>query len=217
MPGRILKVFLIFLGLLAVLNLGVLDFQWYRDAGEKEEALIAEEKPAAVASAASCGTSCQEAIAEKIREELTKNVPTAGQSSVLPSPAAACKIPTSTQSKVVYIPLTTGGTTKATAWTDIVPSEFYFDLSNYPGAKEVRFETYLSAVNGAARVFTRLYDATNKRGVDSSDLSTSNEAFTRLESGAVSIWRGNNKYTVQIKSEIGIEAQLKEARLKILF
>lgn len=210
MPGKLLKILFIAFAVVILFNLAALDFFWLRRTTPVEVEKAAEEE------SDSCKTTCLKEIAGKVQEEVAKNLPPAGPT-LVPLAPAVCKIPTSTQSKVIYIPLTTSGTTKATTWADIIPSEFYFDLASYPGAKEVRFETYLSAVNGAARVFARLYDATNKRGVDASDLSTQNEAFTRLESGALSIWRGNNKYTVQIKSEIGIEAQLKEARLKILF
>jgi len=53
--------------------------------------------------------------------------------------------------------------------------------------------------------------------VDYSDLSTANGVFSRLESRAIIIWLGNNKYTVQLRSENGTEVQLKEAKLKIVF
>ena len=108
------------------------------------------------------------------------------------------------------------GSISSVAWSDIIPSEFYFDLSSYPGAKQVRFEAYLLSVNndlGAAR----LYDVTNKRGVDSSDIQTTASTFTRVESSGIVIWRGNNKYTVQLHSVNGTEVQLKDAKLKIVF
>lgn len=226
---KVLKIFLILFGVLVVLNLGVLDFFWYSGVflrqsqvklgqsfgGQESGGLEAGESAVAPDS---CGSICQKTIAEKIQEELEKVSPTAGQSSIslLPKPTA-CKMPTSSQQKVLYIPLATNGETMATSWTDILPSEFYFDLTNYPGAKEVRFEAYLLALHGSALVYARLYDATNKRGVDYSDLSTQNDAFTRLESSAIRIWQGNSKYTVQLRSANGTEVQLKEAKLKILY
>lgn len=226
---KVLKILLILFGVLVVLNLGVLDFFWYSGVRLRQSQIRlgqsfggqesgGSEVGESAATSDSCGPICQKTIAEKIQEELEKISPTAGQSSIslLPQPTA-CKMPTSSQQKVLYIPLCTNGETVATSWTDILPSEFYFDLTNYPGAKEVRFEAYLLALHGSALVYARLYDATNKRGVDYSDLSTQNDAFTRLESLAVRIWQGNSKYTVQLRSANGTQVQLKEAKLKILY
>jgi len=229
MSHKVLKILLILFGVLVVLNLGVLDFFWYSGIfsrqsqirlgqGFGEQGSGGWEVGEGAATPDSCGSICQKTIAEKIQDELEKISPTAGQSSIsLLAQPTACKMPTSSPKKVLYIPLTTNGETVATSWTDIIPSEFYFDLKDYPEAKEVRFEAYLLALHGSAKVYVRLYDATNKRGVDYSDLSTQNDAFTRLESSAIRIWQGNNKYTVQLRSANGTQVQLKEAKLKILY
>lgn len=153
-----------------------------------------------------CVDECQVIIDQKISEALAK-LPTL----VVPTSAPA------TQVKAVYIPLVTEGTTVNTTWTDINPSEFYFDLADYPGAKEVRFICYLQALHGSAKVYARLYDQTNKRGVDYSDLETQSDSYVRLESSGITIWRGNNKYTVQLRSANGTQVLLKEVKLKVIF
>lgn len=182
----------------------------FKEAGET---LVEEDKVATD----SCGLVCQKEIEEKIKEELAKMPSPAGQSSVSPSPQKQyLPEPSSTQSKVLYIPLVTSGSVSSVTWVDITPSEFYFDLGNYPGTKEVRFETYLLSLNNDM-VYSRLYDVTNKRGVDFSDLQTNASSFTRVESSAMKIWRGNNKYTVQLRSVNGTQAQLKDAKLKIMY
>lgn len=181
--------------------------------GEAGEMLVEEDKVATD----SCGLVCQKEIEEKIQEELAKIPSPAGQSSVSPSPQRqSVPLPSSTQSKVLYIPLVTSGSVSSVTWVDILPSEFYFDQANYPGTKEIRFEAYLLSLNNDL-VSARLYDVTNKRGVDFSDLQTSASSFTRVESSAVKIWQGNNKYTVQLRSVNGTQAQLKDAKLKIMY
>lgn len=119
------------------------------------------------------------------------------------------------QAKVVYIPLVASASNTNTDWTDVNPSEFYFDLASYPGAKTIRFSGYLRSVHATGPVYVRLYDVTNKRGVDNSDFSTSNNTFDRFESAALSIWRGNNLYRVQLRSPTATEAQFSEAKLKV--
>ena len=214
---KAIKILLISLGALVFLNILALDWFWFADKSKEKEATVEQVTEEKATIPENCALSCQQTISEKIQEELAKTSPSAGQSSVLPTNALTVKTPTTGQQKILYIPLASNGNTVLTVWTDIVPSEFYFDLTNYPGIKEVRFETYLQAVNGSAKVYARLYDATNKRGVDYSDLSTANGVFSRLESSAITIWRGNNKYTVQLRSENGTEVQLKDAKLKIIY
>jgi hypothetical protein len=212
------QIFLAVLAVLVLANLFALDYFWWQGRGGLP---LAQNKAATDQEAGdTCGSLCQKTIAEKIQAELDKGTPSAGQSSsVTVSPPATCAVqPTaSPQIKTLYIPLASQGSTVSTSWADIAATNFYFNLADYPGAKEVRFETHLLALDGASPVYARLYDVTNKRGVDYSDVSTRNQSYTRLESSALKIWRGNNLYLIQLRSEIGIEAQLKEAKLKIIF
>jgi len=211
------------LGVLIIVNILFLDWWFFSirkqgsgssEEGETKENLFWPEKVATD----SCGLVCQKVIEEKIQEELARMPSLAGQSSVLPtvSQIKPSVVPTTSQSRVIYIPLVTSGTVSSISWTDIVPSEFYFDLVNYPGAKEVRFEAYLLSLNNDL-IFARLYDVTNKRGVDFSDLQTNSSSFTRVESSAMKIWQGNNKYTVQLRSVNATQAQLKDAKFKIMY
>lgn len=163
----------------------------------------------------SCELTCQDLIEEKIKEGLAKLPSPAGQSSV-PTAVSSRAVSPDTKTKVVYVPLTNEGGVSSSDWTDVVPSEFYFNLADYPGVKEVRFEAFLSSVNDD-QGYARIYDATNKRGVDFSDLLFSKSAYTRIESSRMVIWNGNNKYTVQLRSANGTKVQIKDAKLKVLF
>ena len=229
---KIIIIFLGVLGFLIVVNLGILDWVVFRSesgkwevGGWKLERIIGSEKlneeeftTKDTIATGSCELACQDLIEEKIKEELSKLPSLAGQSSVSPTVVIKTKTPTSVNGKpkIVYMPLVAGGSMGTVDWADIVPSEFYFNLSDYPNVKEVRFEAYLSSVNGD-QVFARLYDATNNRGVDYSDLLTANTAFTRIESSSMKIWAGNNKYTVQLRSVNGTSVLLKDAKLKIIY
>jgi len=210
---RLLKIFFVVIGILFLANLAFLDYQWLAERGGKlevsREAGSGDEK---VRDTSGCGQTCQEEITQRVREEVAKiAVPT---STVIYKNTSTTT--SSNQSKIIYVPITAEGTVSSVNFTDIVPSEFYFDLSDYPGAKEVRFQAYLLSVNND-QIFARLYDNTNKRGIDFSDIQTNSSTFTRVESSAMTIWRGNNKYTVQLRSVNGTQAQLKDAKLKIFF
>lgn len=218
---KIYLILLILFGILLVGNLGYLDYYLAVDKMNTGKRLVREEiklteSPSDSVAAEDCDESCKELITEIVKEEIGQLSFVAGQSGSSPIPRS---IPSafSSQAKVVYIPLITSGSTVSMNWVDIVPSEFYFDLSNYPGAKEVRFEAYLMADQGAAKIFSRIYDATNKREVDFSNIETASNTFTRVESSGMKIWRGNNKYTIQLKSLNGTQAFLQDAKLKIIF
>jgi hypothetical protein len=124
-------------------------------------------------------------------------------------------VPIEGKAEVVWIPLVSSANTTNTNWTDVSPSDFYFDQQDYPGAKQVKFVAYLRAVDATGPVYARVYDVTNKRGVDNSEISTSSNSYQRFETGALTIWQGNNLYRLQLKSGIGTQALLSEAKLKV--
>lgn len=218
MREKLSKIFIVIILVLIFLNLLWLDYQTI--AKKDGNFPVSQKTPPSLLTADSketsetCSESCQAAIVEKVLASLPTLVPQATTSALLPTPGTK---QTSQQPKVLYIPLVTSASSVNTAWTDIVPSEFYFNLEDYPGAKEVRFEGYLLALHGSAKVWARIYDSTNARAVDYSEIETQNSGFTRIESSGMIIWRGNNKYTVQLKSLNGTEVQLKEAKLKVFF
>lgn len=165
-----------------------------------------------------CGLVCQARIAE----EVSKAMATVSGERVVEKTVVR-EVPgesgisgkSGEQAKIVYIPLVASASNTNTDWTDVNPSEFYFDLASYPGAKMIRFSGYLRSVHATGPVYVRLYDVTNKRGVDNSDFFTSSNSFERFESAALSIWRGNNLYRVQLRSPTATEAQVSEVKLKV--
>lgn len=211
---------------LFALNLAVLDIVSFgkklQTKEEEEKTPQVQETPVVLPTvfSDSCGQVCQSEISRKVISEVAKAVATISGQKVVEKTTVVKEVSgesgrSGEQARIVYIPLVASAANTKTDWTDIVPSEFYFDLSSYPGAKAVRFTGFLRAVNATGPVYVRLYDVTNKRGVDNSDFSTSSDTFQRFESAALSIWRGNNLYRLQLKSPNGTEAQLSEAKLKV--
>lgn len=159
-----------------------------------------------------CGVDCQKLISQKVKDDLEKIA--------TPTPVASKIIPTvvleNSLAKVIYIPLITEGAVSSMDFKDIFPSEFYFDTKDYPGVKEVRLVAYLLSINNDMG-YARLYDNTNKRWAYFSDVQTNNSTFTRVESKPIEFLRGNNKYTIQLRSVNATQVQLKDAKLKIVF
>jgi hypothetical protein len=232
MEGNKLKFLMIGISALVVINLLVLDFIWVSQQRESSIPIVSlPEKlefrtgatitptptPASLTPVVSspeesggCLESCQEYIDQKIAEELAK----------LPTPVTTTEtviqtIQPTPSSKVTYISLGGSSSTSATGWTDIPGSDFYFDLSDYPTATGVRWEISLRSFLAGNMVYARLYDVTNSRAVDFSELTSTSGTSELKRSVDLAIWRGNNLYRIQGKSSTGTPAYLDSPRLKI--
>jgi len=204
-------------------NLVFLDYVWLNERTQT----VLENSPGketfftSLPSSLGCEQSCKSLIAQEVQEELARVTlppsPSGDSSRLKLSPIPTQPLTPVMSPKIIYIPITSSGSTSAPDWTAIVPSEFYLDLTNYAGAKEIRLEAYLLAYQGAAQVSARLYDLSNNRAVDFSEVQTQNSIFTRVESSGMKIWRGNNRYVLQLKSGTGAQVQLQDAKIKILF
>lgn len=205
-----LKIVIGLLGILILGNLFFLDWQLLnkKEVGSTKTVNVLE-KPVVVNS---CQEACEDLITQKVDEAVAKITPP-----VAVVTQKVTNVSSGSQTKVAYVPLGAEGSVSSVSFADIVPSEFYFDLENYPGVKEVRFEAYIKASGPGTKIYARLYDQTNKRGVDLSEIETSSGTYERQESSGIVIWRGNNKYTVQLRSVNGTEASLKDAKLKIMY
>lgn len=227
MREKIKKILLVLFGLIVCINLALLDFwlikvnnqflsfssETYKKQGSLENILktLKSTSDSKIFQDA-CDSDCQKQIIQKVKDEVVRiPSPTSVISKI--SPAVGQE---NFGARVIYVPLITNGAVSSMNWTDIVPSEFYFDLKDYPEVKEIRLVAYLLSVNNDMG-FARLYDNTNKRWAYFSDVQTNNSSFTRVESKPIELLKGNNKYTVQLRSVNATQVQLKDAKLKIVF
>jgi len=104
-----------------------------------------------------------------------------------------------------------GGTVNSSDWEKIEGTDFWFDQSFYTGVKGVTWQGWVANGGGVIRI----YDVTNNRVVDNSEISVPNIEKTSFYSKAISIWRGQNQYYLQGKN-IGGKVVVTEAKLKIL-
>lgn len=105
----------------------------------------------------------------------------------------------------------TGGIVTANEWTKITGTDFTLDASLYGSSVEISWQGWIE--NGKGSV--RLYDSTNHRAVDYSEISVDSGVRSSFYSKPVSIWRGQNAYYIEGKNPWG-EMTLLEPRLKIV-
>lgn len=104
-----------------------------------------------------------------------------------------------------------GGTVNASEWTKMSGTDFALDASLYGSSVEISWQGWIE--NGYGSV--RLYDDTNHRAVDNSEISVDSGVRSSFYSKPVSIWRGQNSYYIQGKNPWG-EMTLSQPRLKIV-
>jgi hypothetical protein len=218
-----LKILVIGIGALIMINLLVLDFIWInqREEGAIPKPSEAERPTAAIPSPTptlstsqitppeGCSKECSSYIDEKINQAISGLPTSAPQKTIVPAQS-------SSGSKVAYVTIGGSSSTNSTSWQDIPGTDFYFDLTDYPTATGVRWEISLRSYLAGNKVYARLYDVTNSRAVDYSELSSDSGTSILQRSVDLAIWRGNNLYRVQGKSSAGCEAYLDSPRLKVI-
>jgi len=117
---------------------------------------------------------------------------------------------TAATKKEQYVQLS-GGSVTASEWAKIDGTEFSFDALLYGGSVEVSWQGWVD--NGYGSV--RIYDDTNHRAVDGSEISVNSGVKSSFYSKSMSIWRGQNQYFIQGKNPLGV-ITVSQPRLRIV-
>jgi len=157
-----------------------------------------------------CDENCQKVIEEKVADF----IPIVTGPTLSPAPT---KIPAQPKTKIVsYIPIPGAGSTASTTWTNLAGTEFSFSKGDYGGFKEAYFEANMKLFNGNGVAYLRLYDVSNSRAVDGSEISTSSQTSVAVSSGKISLWEGNNTYRIQARSLTADTTYFESGRIKII-
>jgi hypothetical protein len=113
-----------------------------------------------------------------------------------------------------YIPLGTGST-NSQEWVDLPGVEANVAPSNYGSIKEMYFEASLRIPNGTGRAYARLKNVTDNTSLIESEVFREGSSTGLISSGKIPIPQATKLYRVQVKSTLGTEMKLDNARIKI--
>jgi hypothetical protein len=108
-----------------------------------------------------------------------------------------------------------GGSTQSQDWVEIPGAEVTIDTENYPSIQRVTFEAYLAIPTANGAVSAKLYNVTRQHDVWFSDVSGETEKITGKQAN-ISLDPGKNLYRVKMKTTMGYQAVLSNARIIIL-
>jgi len=104
--------------------------------------------------------------------------------------------------------------TNATTWWDIPNMEVTFNAGDYPNYTAY-WEALLKVKDGGGEAWARIYDTNAGIPIVNSEVKTSSNMLVRVSSGSIKFWPENRTYRVQIKSLLGPEAVVEDAKIKI--
>lgn len=106
------------------------------------------------------------------------------------------------------------GTVKSKEYTAVEGAEVYLDTSLYPSIKTVIFETYMSIPTANGTAYAKLYNETDHHDVwFSEQLMETNKVIHNEKK--VQLDKGKKLYKVMVKSTMGYEVILQNARIRI--
>ena len=163
-----------------------------------------------------CGEDCKLQIDKKISESIST---ISGSTKEIVKTVTITPAPTKTKAQTAYIPIVGPITTTSSDWYDAPGTEFYLDYNtDYGKTAYADWQAFLKVADGNGTVYARLYDITNKIGVNGSEVLVSNKGdLTQVISGKLNFWAGNNQYRVQLKSLNKFEVTFGSGRVKIIY
>ncbi|MDP2664202.1 MAG: hypothetical protein Q8P08_02075 [bacterium] len=159
-----------------------------------------------------CGEDCKKTIDEEVARAVA-TISASNKVTNLPSNQSSLK------GETTYISLAGPFTSTATDWFDLSGVEAYIDLEKeYGKGASTAWEASLKVAHGNGQAFARLFDVTHGIAVSGSEISTTNNADSKLvTSGNLNLWAGRNLYRVQIKSLNSFEVTFGGGRIKIQY
>ena len=145
---------------------------------------------------------CDEACQKEIADQVSRAVATLSASQKNSTTKTVALPVSTTKPQDSYIQISGSGSTQNTTWTDVVGSDFSFDVtSDFGSGANFAWEGFLKIADANGTAFARIYDVTHGIGVNGSEISITNKGdYTRANSTNMGFWAGRNTYRVQIKS-----------------
>lgn len=154
----------------------------------------------------SCPAACLSLIAS---QPSTPSAQQPVQSSLQPTASSVSSV------KEFFVPFGSSSGS-ATDWTEVVGLEATVDAANYSRIKTVVFEATLRIPTGNQVAWARLFNATDKHPVWFSDVAVEGGTAKLVASPPITLDPGNKTYQVQLKTSLGSQTFIDQARLHIL-
>lgn len=116
------------------------------------------------------------------------------------------------QTKFVSLP---GGSAVGNDWMRVGEVK-WLDTSLYGSLVSATWQGWVELPGGSGIVEMRLYDATNGRAVDGSQVVVTNVERTSFYSPNISLWRGQNQYFAEVKNTGGGVVSLSGLQIKLI-
>jgi len=121
-----------------------------------------------------------------------------------------------TAQKEIFIPIGSGST-YGNSYVDLAGLEVTIDTTKYSAIESVVLEAAIWVQDGNGKMYTQLYNVTDKHPVWNSEMSTNKPAATLVTSGKIILETGAKSYKVQAKTDLtSYAAHVENARIKII-
>ncbi len=100
-------------------------------------------------------------------------------------------------------------------WSDITGAETSINASQFGSIKSIYFEVTLSIPSTQGIAYARLYNASDAKPVEGSDVSTTNSGATFLISQPIAL-EGTKLYKVQTKSTENKDVIISQSRIRVV-
>ena len=120
-----------------------------------------------------------------------------------------------TAQKEIFIPIGSGSTF-SNSYVDLAGLEVSVDTNKYSAIESVVFEASVWVQDGNGKMYTQLYNVTDKHPVWNSEISTSSAGGSLITSPKIILDNGSKTYRVQAKTNLtSYAAHVDNARIKI--
>ena len=116
--------------------------------------------------------------------------------------------------KKIYIPLGSGTANTLNVWEN-TGAQTYINLADYPGYKSINWEASFKIPKASGKVYARLINVNDNVEIWGSEVVSEGNTFQFVSSPPITLWQGNKLYRVQLKSTMGVEANLVGARIVV--
>lgn len=204
-PFKFFVIFFIFLILLNLIYIDILTFK-----GPKSD--IIPTTPPIQKPIQKENDVCPQSCVSQIYEATSSYKPTSQ-----PSATTTSKTVDVSTSKVkeFFVPFGSGSNSSSD-WQDVLALQSYIDSANYGDLKSVTFEASVHVPTGNQTASVRLFNATDKHPVWSSEVLFNGGGTPQfLISKPITLDQGNKLYQVQMKTQLQFQAILDQARVRI--